>query len=72
MWKLFSFASVCPVPSSVLVRVLNRYRGGHGFFSRTSLMFFSGFLLAIAKVISITAITGSVSTEALSSNFSSF
>ena len=58
MWKLFFVASVCPVPSSVLVRVLNRYRGGHGFFSRTSLMFFSGFHFAIAKVASITAITG--------------
>ena len=55
MWKLFSFASVCRVPSSVLVRALNRYRGGHGFVSRTSLIFFSGFLFAIAKVASITA-----------------
>ena len=56
MWKLFSFASVWRVPSSVLVRALNRYRGGHGFVSRTSLIFFfSGFLFAIAKVASITA-----------------
>ena len=71
MWKLFCFASVCRVPSSVLVRALNRYRGGHGFVSLTSrfFFFFLGFLFAIAKVISITAITGSVSTEALSSNF---
>ena len=70
MWKLFCSASVCRVPSSVLVRALNRYRGGHGFVSLTSrFFFFLGFLFAIAKVISITAITGSVSTEALSSNF---
>ena len=40
MWKLFSFASVWRVPSSILVRALNRYRGGHGFVSRTSLIFF--------------------------------
>ena len=58
MWKLFSFASVWRVPSSVLVRALNRYRGGHGFVSSTSLIFFSGFHFAIAKVASITAITG--------------
>ena len=40
MWKLFSFAFVCRVPSSVIVRALNWYRGGHGFVSRTSLIFF--------------------------------
>ena len=40
MWKRFSFASVCRVPSFVLVRALNRYRGGHGFVSSTSLIFF--------------------------------
>ena len=58
MWKLFSFASVWRVASFVLVRALNRYRGGHGFVSSTSLIFFSGFHFAIAKVASITAITG--------------
>ena len=54
MWKLFSFASVWRVPSSVLVSALNRYRGGHGFVSRTSL----SFQFAIARVASVTAITG--------------
>ena len=36
----FSFAFVCRVPLSVLARALNRNRGGHGFVSRTSLIFF--------------------------------
>ena len=48
-----------PVLVYVLVRALNRYGRGHGFVSRTSLIFFfSGFLFAIAKLASLTAITG--------------
>ena len=39
----FSFAFVCRVPSSVLARALNRNHGGHGFVSRTSLIFFQAF-----------------------------
>ena len=38
-----------------VVRALHRYRRGQGFEYRTSLNFFSGFLLATAKVASITA-----------------
>ena len=71
------FASVWRVSSSthfpilvyVLVRALNRYGRGHGFVSRTSLIFFffffffSGFLFAIAKLASITAIIGGLGSQ---------
>ena len=37
-----------------LVRALHRYRRGHRSESRTSLIFFAGFLFITAKVVSIT------------------